>query len=309
MDLTKRDVLTALRQRSVKVSWRRLHPVLRYAIAALFLLTTIGILFLVGYRLNSRPTRFESSFETGSVSCRWCNPDGWRIQNTGGQPDAVVVGKEFPQRDGTYSLRIHADKDDPWDPKPRVELSSHAQPFFQVKTEYWVAWSIYLPDDGGYEFDSRPDVFFQIHGLNDDCDAGGMGPPHALRPADGRWRWDLKWDAEQCMGSTAAGRIMIDIGPQELGKWTDFVVRFVFSHEDDGITQVWRDGVLVVDRVGMPNHYNNASGPYMKIGFYNAGWLDHESHVTTRTIYFDAISVYEGTDGYAYVSPEGQIQE
>jgi len=304
MDLNKRYFFSAVRERNVMVSWRRLRPVLRYSFAALFLLTALGILFLIGYRVTSRPTRFESSFETGSVRCRWCNPDGWRIQNTGGQSDAVVVGKEFPQRDGLYSLRIHADKEDPWDPKPRVELSGHAQPFFEVKTEYWVGWSIYLPDDGGYEFDSRPDVFFQIHGLNDDCDAGGMGPPHALRPKDGRWRWDLKWDPDQCMGSTAAGRIMIDIGPQERGKWTDFVARFVFSHENDGITQVWRDGVLVVDRVGMPNHYNNARGPYMKFGFYNAGWLKHNSNVTTRTIYFDAVTVYEGTDGYSYVDPD-----
>jgi hypothetical protein len=54
----------------------------------------------------------------------------------------------------------------------------------------------------------------------------------------------------------------------------------------------------------MPNHYNNAHGPYLKIGFYNAGWLKHESHVTRRTIYFDAIRVYEGTDGFSYVNPD-----
>ena len=105
------------------------------------------------------------------------------------------------------------------------------------------------------------------------------------------------------MGSEPAGQDMIDIGPQELGVWTDFVIRFLFSHEDDGITQVWRDGELVVDRVGMPNHYNNERGPYLKVGFYKAGWLNNKTDVSTRTVYFDAIRVYEGTDGFDIVDP------
>ena len=105
------------------------------------------------------------------------------------------------------------------------------------------------------------------------------------------------------MGSEPAGQLILDIGPQERGRWTDFVARFVFSHEDDGITQVWRDGTLVVDRVGMPNHYNNARGPYIKFGFYKSGWLERESMVTTRTIYYDAIRVYEGSNGYSKVAP------
>jgi hypothetical protein len=262
-------------------------------------------LLVTGYKPGLRPVRFESSFESGDISCRWCNPDGWRIADLSGQPDAMVVGKDFPVRDGNYSLRVQANYDDPWDPKPRVELSSHAQSFFKKNTEYWLGLSIYLPDDGSYEFDSQyMEVLLQIHGLNDSCDASGMGPMGAIRPIDGRWRWDVRWDPEKCMDSTPAGREVIDMGPQERGRWTDFVARFVFSHEDDGITQVWRDGVLVVDRVGMPNHYNNTRGPHLKIGFYKAGWLNNDTDVSTRTIYFDAVRVYEGTEGYDIVNPD-----
>lgn len=305
MDSNKRRLGSRIRKTSSLTTGQRVRRALLLSFGALGLLIAVAaIIFFSTNPLTSRPVRFESSFETGGISCRWCNPDGWVIQDRSGQPDAMVVGDDFPTRDGRFSLRVHADKDDPWDPKPRLELSGHAQPFFETNTEYWVGWSIYLPDDGGYEFDPRPEVLFQVHGLNDDCDAGGMGPPHALRPAAGRWRWDLKWDPNRCMGSEAAGKLIIDIGPQERGRWTDFVARFVFSYENDGVTQVWLDGDLVIDRVGMPNHYNNARGPYPKFGFYDAGWLKSDSDRTTRTIYFDAIRVYEGPDGYSWVDPE-----
>jgi len=290
-------------------NWRRFPGILiPLAIVALILGGAGGAyaLYLAGkiHLPNQGPTMFESSFESGEITCRRCNPDGWAIQDWSGQPDAMVVSDEFPVRDGKYSLRVRGNYDDPWDPKPRVELSAHPHNFFEMHTEYWVGMSIYLPDDGGYEFDSQADVLMQVHGLNDDCDAGGMGPMAAIRPQDGRWRWDVRWDPAACMGSTPAGQDMIDMGPQERGRWTDFVIRFVFSHEDDGITQVWLDGKLVVDRVGMPNHYNNERGPYLKIGFYKAGWLNNKTDVTTRTVYFDAIRVYEGSDGYDIVNPD-----
>ncbi len=306
MDLDNWGSFAAIRGWIAADNWRRLRFVLPLSVAALFLLV-IALVFALLFSSKKPaigPTRFESSFESGDVRCRWCNPDGWRIADLSGQSDAIVVGQDFPVRDGSYSLRIQANYDDPWDPKPRVELSSHAQSFFKKNTEYWVGLSIFLPDDGSYEFDSQMEILLQVHGLNDDCDAGGMGPMAAIRPKDGRWRWDVRWDPAECMGSTPAGQTMIDIGPQELGKWTDFVARFVFSHEDDGVTQVWRDGVLVVDRVGMPNHYNNARGPYLKIGFYKAGWLNNNTDVTTRTVYYDAVRVFEGADGFDFVNPD-----
>lgn len=250
-------------------------------------------------------TRFEGSFESGKVHCRWCNPDGWVVQNRVDHPDSMVVGRDFPQRDGEYSLGIRAERDWPWNLKPRIEISSHDHTFFEKNTEYWIAWSIYLPDDGSYEFDSQmPEVLLQVHGDNDGCDEGGMGPPHALRPLNGRWRWDVRWDPERCMSSTPLGREVIDMGPQELGRWTDFVARFVFSHGDDGVTQVWRDGELLVDRVDMPNHYNNAKGPYVKLGFYKADWVEGPTDVESRTLYIDAIRVYEGPDGFDEVHPD-----
>lgn len=253
------------------------------------------------------PTRFESSFETGEIQCRVCAVDAWSMENLSNNSEAIeVVGRQSgaPVRDGEYSVRIHADYDDDWDPKPKVELSAYWQPFFLERTEYWVGWSIYLPDDGTYEFDSAyQEVLLQIHALNDDCDGNGMGPTHALRPLDGRWRWDVRWDSTRCLDGDPAGQEIIDIGAQERGRWTDFVARFVFSHEDDGITQVWRDGELVVDRIGMPNHYNDEHGPFMKMGFYKSGWLENETDVATRTLFLDTIAVYEGVDGFSKVDP------
>lgn len=303
MHNNKSRVLQVIKKRIVDVNWRRASIFLLITFAVFLIVLAIGFVYAVENVITTRPIRFESSFESGGIRCWWCKTDGWWIRNHSGQKDAMVVGKEFPVRDGEYSLRVHAEKDYAWDPKPQLELSGHRQPFFETNTEYWMGMSIYLPDDGGYEFAPGHDVLLQVHGDNDECDTGGMGPPHALRPADGRWRWDVKWDPNECMGNVAMGREIIDIGPQERGRWTDFVIRWVFSHEDDGITQVWRDGELVVDRVGMPNNYNNAKGPFLKVGFYSAGWLKRDPEITIRTIYFDSISVYEGTDGYEIVDP------
>jgi len=106
------------------------------------------------------------------------------------------------------------------------------------------------------------------------------------------------------MGSnTPDGQEVIDMGPQERGAWTDFVIRVRFSWGNDGYLQVWRNGQLVVSRLGQPNYYNNPEGPFLKIGFYKSQWLSQPSIVTTRTIYYDALRVFEGTNGYAIVAP------
>lgn len=297
---------------------RRRSRFVLFGLGGLLLLAAFDLLLLYQFNLDVlrygtdhlgwTEARLEASFESGRIHCRWCGPDGWVVQNRTAEPGSFEISGDFPQRDANQSLRIRAEKDWDWNTKPRIELSSHAQPFFKIGEEYWVGWSIFLPDDGSYQFDTgQPEVLLQVHGLNDSCDAGGMGPPHALRPINGRWRWDVRWDPTRCMSSTPLGREVIDIGPQELGRWTDFVARFVFSHEDDGVTQVWLDGNLVVDRVGMPNHYNSAKGPYLKLGFYKSGWLQSPSDVVSRTIYLDAIRVYEGSDGYAQVDPANAV--
>lgn len=248
----------------------------------------------------------DSGFESGGIRCRDCGRDGWVVQSTSGRADAVVVGEEFPIRQGGHALRVRASRDDRWDPAdphPRLELSGHAHEFFEQHREYWVGASVFLPDDGSYEFDSQPDTLLQIHGLADDCDAGRRPPPGALKGEGGRWVWHVRWEPERCGERAPVGSELVDMGAQERGRWTDFVMRFVFSHEADGITQIWRDGELVVDRVGTANHYDNDRGPYLKIGFYKPRWLVDPTDVTRRTAYYDAVRVYEGIDGYDRVDP------
>jgi hypothetical protein len=246
---------------------------------------------------------YTSNFETGAIQCASCNPDGWNIRAYA--TDATLVGTGFPVREGTHSVRVHADKDDPWNGNsPRAELEGYKQPFFNIGPEYWIGFSIYLPDDGSYEYDTQMEILSQIRHRDDPCDASGISPSNALRPSGGRWRWDVRWDADPCMGSnTPDGQEVIDMGPQERGRWTDFLIRVRFSWGNDGMLQVWKDGEFVVDRLGKPNYYNNPEGPYLKIGFYKSQWLTQTSIVTTRTVYYDALRVYEGTNGYAIVAP------
>lgn len=59
-------------------------------------------------------------------------------------------------------------------------------------------------------------------------------------------------------------------------------MRIRWSYGDDGITQIWRDGDLIVDRIG-PNTYNDLRGVYLKLGSYHPH--------APRTVLFDDISI------------------
>lgn len=247
---------------------------------------------------------YQSNFESGTVGTCSLGTDCWsgiRVDsnNPGGDEHLVYTypGLNIPPREGSHGLRIHADQAEG---TTRVELEGYNLPFFDLKTEYWVGWSIYLPADGGYDFDSQNEILTQFRHRNDSsCAASGVSPPNSLRPLGGRWNWDVRGHGG-CDSNTVE---IIDMGPQVRGKWTDFVARFYFSSTNDGIVQVWVDGTLMVDRINQVNYFRNSRGPYMKIGFYKSKWLSSASSVTTRTLYYDAVKVFQGSNGYTVVTP------
>jgi hypothetical protein len=249
---------------------------------------------------------FTSPFETGDIQCGECNPDGWNIRIDNGPSSAVQVFSRsnlpITPRGGNYSLRIHAEKTSS-QTTTRAELEGWKHTFFELGKEYWVGYSIFLPSDGGYDFDYKQNEILNQYRHRDDasCAAVGISPPDALRAQNGRWQWDIRCNDTTC-ACNGTTRTTIDLGAQQTGKWTDFVIRFTFSSGSDGVLQVWKDGNKVLDRVNKPNYYPNSMGPYIKFGVYKWAW-ENSSDVNVRTVYFDSIKVYEGTNGYNNVSP------
>jgi hypothetical protein len=71
-------------------------------------------------------------------------------------------------------------------------------------------------------------------------------------------------------GKVYDSNVSVDCGDAatDLGKWTDWVFRWLPHYTTAGILQVWKDDVLVVNRINLPNAYNDTVGPYFKFGFY-----------------------------------------
>ncbi|HEY1023908.1 MAG TPA: malectin domain-containing carbohydrate-binding protein [Sphingobacteriaceae bacterium] len=164
----------------------------------------------------------------------------------------------------------------------------------QPKFERWYGMSIFVPSS--YVNDPAEEQLFQWHAMGTkDLDGVSMvNSPMAMYTKNGRWEFFMKY------GGT------FDLGPYEKGKWTDWVVHVKFSHESDGIFELWKDGKLVVKTTGR-NNYRDLKGNYFKIGVYKYAWTDgYASTTTTRTLYYDDVKIGDGTSSYADVAPGGQ---
>jgi len=118
---------------------------------------------------------------------------------------------------------------------------------------------------------------------------------------------DVRWDATNC-NHDGQKIYEVELGPQIRGVWTNFVERLYFSADGDGIIQIWKweDGNSIpqspqLTRIG-PNYYHNSVGPYFKMGLYKSSWAS-TSDVTNRTVYYDSLKVFRGSNGFDFVKP------
>ncbi|MBW2525647.1 MAG: polysaccharide lyase, partial [Deltaproteobacteria bacterium] len=231
-------------------------------------------------------------FETGDLT--GFNPSG----------NSPTVTDER-SRAGTYAMRTSLDRY--VDTVAfRTEVVPHGQTF-EVGDEVWYGFSIYLPDD--YVADPVWEIPAQWHGRPDfDLGEDWRNPPLALHSSNGQWTLSIKWDAKA--NTFESGEREYDgsesepLGPYETGRWTDWVFHLVWSYQDDGVLQIWKDGVQVLERLNKPNTFNDAEGPYMKMGIYK-GWKDPatEGVVDSRLLFHDELRIAVGAASYCDVAP------
>ncbi|MEP2653802.1 MAG: heparin lyase I family protein, partial [Paraglaciecola sp.] len=114
---------------------------------------------------------------------------------------------------------------------------------------------------------------------------------------NGEWMIDNKWDSK--VNTFESGDKVYDgdeqwnLGEYETGSWINWVFQVKWSHKEDGLINVWKDGELVVSKTGA-NTFNDKTAPYFKAGIYK-GWHDSsvldENNATNRTIYFDDVAI------------------
>jgi polysaccharide lyase-like protein len=256
---------------------------------------------------------FSDDFESGSLA-----EADWK--SVGGHPPVVQSAKS---RAGGHALKSTLRFFNGAGASPllreRVEVRALA-PETEVGREYWYGFSIYLPgvQDGADNFvaDRYWEVVAQWQGVTDTAEEQGRNPALTIATSvqgnGGRWHVSGRSSARPINGKGENDTsFSIDLGPYETGEWTDWVFRIKWSYRDDGILEVWKDGMQVISRVNAPIGYNDRVGPYFKMGIYKGSWeslpengsgLDVVDH---RVVYHDEFRMADETGSYADVAPGG----
>lgn len=183
------------------------------------------------------------------------------------------------------------------DPQVRSEIWRGSE----TSRERWYSVPVYLPSaywqtdavTGGW------DIITQLHATDDNSTEIGRTPPISLAVIKGQLKLAVWWATRATStNATRSGGTTFDLGPLEKDKWLDMVYHIKFSYLSDGIIEVWKNGVKVVDYRG-PNCYNDVQLPRLHLGIYKRNWHG----VSKRVTYVDDIRVGDGNATYNDVAP------
>lgn len=221
------------------------------------------------------PGDYENGFESGLIS-----EEEWQIDIKG---ECQIETTQEIVRKGKYSALFKSGPGARCEILPKLYHSFLAdqlrEPFGEDR---WYQFSVYLPD--GWEPNEENEVVAQWHSSKDVIffEKGGRGPPLALRIVEDRWRLTYGWDADLISKPGRKAIYPLWVEKLETGKWIDWVFRVRWSYKEDGLIEVWKNGLQIVKHVG-PNTYNDIRGVYWKIGSYHPG--------QKRSIYLDEVKV------------------
>lgn len=234
------------------------------------------------------------TFESGELNDLW---------NTEFCCDYSLQISDSVARTGNRSLRAELRKSD----SPVAEGGMRAELLFTAVPQFaerWYGFSVYLPED--YEIDPTFELIAQWHGVPDfSLDEPWRSPPLHLATKNGRWEISRKWDSRQVQPENDyEGTEQIDLGEYERGMWTDWVVHVRWSYLENGVLEIWKDGELVIERVG-PNTFNDMFGPYFKTGMYKSPYENTPELATTevRVVFIDEVRLGSENATYKDVKP------
>jgi hypothetical protein len=209
--------------------------------------------------INASALILEEGFESGQPF------------NTSGNPPVAVAVPDA--RVGSQVMMSQLTPNSP-DPERTEVTLNQSQWNFDVDAEYWVGISIKLDNDfnDGRTFNDQG-MLLQWHYRD-----WIYGDGYKLQPLIIRFNGDnVIVEHEFIDGSGTEQKTTFATLPPAYGQWVDWVVRVKFS-DTAGIFQVWRNGTLVVDQVGIDNHLTERpDGAYMKFGLYSAQY-DPSTH-------------------------------
>ncbi|WP_205511038.1 polysaccharide lyase [Longitalea arenae] len=218
------------------------------------------------------------------------NADGSWFDNSYAKLQAAasysITASTAQRYSGTRSVRFELRDTD-----PEVQSGTRAEITFPVSTNNnrWYSYAMYVPS-ADYKPDATDEVITQWH------QGGGTTPALCLRTKD-----DKLW--LRVMSET-----WIDLGQLDKDKWHTYVLHVKHTAGSDGLIEIWRDGVKILNRTG-PNSYpinDTYHLPFWKFGIYKSYWNGTRTSSTNkRVLYFDDIKMGTENATYNLMAPTG----
>lgn len=259
---------------------------------------------------SASPLLFDGDFEDGGLA-DYVVIGGNPVISTERARDGSRALKsviDYGSMTGTFdSVRTETKPNDP----PDGPYIKSGRPI--IGQDYWYGFSIFLPSD--FVPSEDWEIVTQWHVDPDSAEERARNPPMTITTTDGRWGMRSSWDDNPITQKDANGKWIYggtnryDLGPYKTGVWTDWVVHVKWSYKADGVLEVWKDGVKVINQMNIPNCYNDNKGPYIKFGIYK-GWTSGsrpEPGITKRILYHDEFRMAGANGSYDTVAPGQRI--
>jgi hypothetical protein len=151
----------------------------------------------------------------------------------------------------------------------------------------WYSYALYAPS-AYYKYDADDEIITQWH------QGGGLTPALCLRVKSDKLYIRI-------LGST-----WVELGAFDKDAWHAYVMHIKHSSGSDGLIEIWKDGVKILNRSGA-NMYKvegDLHNPNVKMGIYKSDWNGSGTTATNiRVLYLDDIKIGNENATYADMVP------
>lgn len=151
----------------------------------------------------------------------------------------------------------------------------------------WYSYAMYAPA-AYYKADAEDEIITQWH------QGGGLTPGLCLR---------VKSDK---LYIRILGTTWVELGNFDKDQWHAYVMHIKHSSGTDGLIEIWKDGVKILNRTGA-NMYKvegEITNPNIKMGIYKSDWNGSGTTATNiRVLYLDDIKIGNENATYADMAP------
>ncbi|WP_207510951.1 polysaccharide lyase [Longitalea luteola] len=181
---------------------------------------------------------------------------------------------------GSKSIRFELRDSD-----PEVQGGTRAEITFPIATSNnrWYSYAMYIPS-ADYTPDAADEVITQWH------QGGGVSPALCLRTKNDR------------LYLRVLNKTWIDLGALDKDRWHTYVMHVNHTAGSDGLVEIWRDGVKILNHAGANSYPLTGSFhlPFWKFGIYKSYWNGSRTSSTNRrVIYFDDVKMGDENASYA----------